>query len=315
MDLAAGIDPRLWAAVEHAYEARDYTATILDAVHFLGQLIRDRSGLESDGQALVGAAFGGANPVLKVNQLQTESDWNVQKGIESLLRGLYQAIRNPRSHQKHSDSLQSADAVVVFVNYVLQFVDGAKSPFEKAAFLARVFDTQFPENDRYAELLVSEVPPGQRFNILVEAYRTRESGRPSKLSYFFAHMLRSIGQEELSRFCDIISEDLKVTDSENSIRSVRQVLPDEHWPKLAEIARLRVESMFVASIRQGRYDSRIKKCEGGAFGTWAAGIERHFSLKDELEAALAEKLSSESDRERQYVLEFFFGRFPLCQHD
>jgi uncharacterized protein (TIGR02391 family) len=105
MDLAARVDTRLWSAVEHAYEARDYTATILDAIHFLGQLIRERSGLESDGQALVGAAFGGANPVLKVNQLQTESDWNVQRGIESLLRGLYQAIRNPRSHQKHSDSL------------------------------------------------------------------------------------------------------------------------------------------------------------------------------------------------------------------
>jgi hypothetical protein len=199
---------------------------------------------------------------------------------------------------------------VVFINYMLQFIDGAKSPFEKAAFLARVFDTQFPENEHYSELLVAEVPPGQRYNVLVEAYRTRESGRPGKLQYYFRHMLRAVSQDEVSRFCDIVSEELKVTDNESSIRSVRQLLPNEYWPKIAEIARLRVESMFIAAIRQGRYDSTNKRCEGGAFGTWAGGIEQHFVLEDELEGALAEKLGSESEKERRYVLEYFFRRLP-----
>src|SRR6266403_1765987 len=100
MDLESRIDKRLWNAIESSYQDRNYTTAILDSIHFVSQLIRDKSGLESDGQPLAGDAFGGPNPRLKVNSLQTESDRNVQKGVEALLRGLYQAIRNPRSHRQ-----------------------------------------------------------------------------------------------------------------------------------------------------------------------------------------------------------------------
>src|SRR4051794_10855132 len=96
---------------------------ILDGRHFLGQLIRDRSGLDGDGQSLVGSAFGGANPLLKVNQLQTDSDWNLQRGVEALLRGLYQAIRNPRSHAKFSDTQEDAQALLLFINYLIGIID------------------------------------------------------------------------------------------------------------------------------------------------------------------------------------------------
>ncbi len=64
MNLHAKITDELWGAVESAYERRDYAAAIIDAVHFLGDLIRDKAGLDSDGAALVGEAFGGPSPKL-----------------------------------------------------------------------------------------------------------------------------------------------------------------------------------------------------------------------------------------------------------
>ena len=42
-----------------------FTGAIQDSMYFLGDLIRDRSGLEGDGVALVGKAFGGRRPVLE----------------------------------------------------------------------------------------------------------------------------------------------------------------------------------------------------------------------------------------------------------
>src|SRR6185437_9889440 len=311
MELASRVDSRLWSAIESAYDGGNYTTAVLEAMHFLGQLIRDRSGLEGDGQSLVGAAFGGKTPVLKVNQLQTDSDWNVQHGIEQILRGLYQAVRNPRSHEKHTDTLESTEALILFINYLIALIDQAVSPFEKTAFLKRVFDAQFLENRRYAELLVAKIPPGQRYNVLIEAYRERKSGRVKKLAYFFAVLLKLLTTEQIERFCELVSEELSTTENEASIRFIRQILPDDYWLKLTEIARLRVEGMFISSIKEGTYDSTLGQCMAGAFGSWAGGIETYFLLKDELEKVLAEKLNSGVEEERSYVLQFFFGRLTV----
>ena len=82
MNLETRLDSRLWEAIQSSYEARNYTAAIIDAVYFLSDLIRGKTGLESDGAALAGEAFGGKSPKLRVNKLQSESDWGVQRGVE-----------------------------------------------------------------------------------------------------------------------------------------------------------------------------------------------------------------------------------------
>jgi Protein of unknown function (Hypoth_ymh) len=84
---------------------------------------------------------------------ETETDWSIQQGIEQILRGMYQALRNPRSHSKFSDTQEDADAIILFLNYILKQVDHSKSPFDRATFTRRLFDPLFPQNSRYAELL------------------------------------------------------------------------------------------------------------------------------------------------------------------
>ena len=118
-------------------------------------ILGGRSGLDSDGVALVGAAFGGSSPKLKVNRLQTESEQNVQRGVESLLRGIYQALRNPRSHGIVKDDERDAVAILIFVDYLLRVVDQSRSPFTIDAFVARVLDPDFVPKERYATLLVA----------------------------------------------------------------------------------------------------------------------------------------------------------------
>ena len=88
LNLEPRLDARLWRSVESSCQSGNFSAAILDSIHFLGELIREKSGLEGDGVALVGQAFGGKNPKLKLSRLQTETDWNIQNGVEQLLRGL-----------------------------------------------------------------------------------------------------------------------------------------------------------------------------------------------------------------------------------
>ncbi len=129
MNLETRLDQRLWDAVRTSIEARSFSAAVLDAIHALSDLIRGRSGLEGDGVALVGAAFGGSSPKLKVNRPQTESEQNTQKGIEALLRGVYQAIRNRRSHGTQQDDERDAVAIILFLDYLLRVVDQSWTPF------------------------------------------------------------------------------------------------------------------------------------------------------------------------------------------
>src|SRR5215510_3045405 len=115
MNLETSIRGDLWNAIRSSYESRNFSSAVLDAIHYLGDLIRERTALETDGATLIGQAFGGESPKLQVTKLRTESERNVQRGIEQILRGIYQGIRNPRSHEKHSDIEADAVAIIVFI--------------------------------------------------------------------------------------------------------------------------------------------------------------------------------------------------------
>jgi uncharacterized protein (TIGR02391 family) len=100
MNLETEINQDLWRSIRRSYETRQWSNAILDAIYFLSDALRTKTGLQSDGAALVGQALGGKNPKLRLNRLQTESEQSFQSGVEQLLRGIYSAFRNPRSHER-----------------------------------------------------------------------------------------------------------------------------------------------------------------------------------------------------------------------
>lgn len=306
MNLETRIDQRLWSAVQSSVGNRDYSGAILDAMHFVSDLLRERSGLESDGVALVGQALGGDSPKLKVNRLQSESDKNVQKGVAQLLMGLYTAIRNPRSHERHADKLDDAESIIVFIDYLVRIIDQSKSPFTKEAFMARVFDTDFVPEDRYAQLLVKEIPPRQRLDVFVGAYRAKDTGEGEKLAYFFTALYDALTGEERKQACEMISEELKTTDEESDLRLAIQLMPPSSWPTYDEAARMRAENRLLRSVGEGRYDSAQDRLRSGALGTWITHLGEHFGRVDELFDKLAAKLRAKDETQRGYVFKYFF---------
>jgi len=306
MNLEGKISERLWIEVKSNYEARNFTNAILDSIYFLSDLIREKTGLEADGVSLVGQAFGGKNPKLKINKLQTESEQNVQSGIEHILRGVYQAFRNPRSHEKFTDNQDDAASIIVFIDYLVKIIDQSKSPFSITDFVPRVFDLSFVTTERYSALLIEEIPVKQKLNVFLEVFRKRETGDCEKLKHFLLPLFEKLLPEEQAQVLDFVSDEFKTTDSESSIRTAIQVLRVDCWVNLSEVARMRIENKFISSVKDGRYIEAAKKCKGGAFGTWSTGLFAHFSLKNQMASALTLKLFSKDRMEQDYVFRFFF---------
>lgn len=117
MTIRNEIDIELWEAIQKNYDSENYTGAILDAVFRLTDTIRNKTGLEGDGVGLIGQAFGGDDPRIKLNKLQTDSEKDIQRGIQEILRGIYTGIRNPRSHDAMVDDKFSADSIIIFLNY------------------------------------------------------------------------------------------------------------------------------------------------------------------------------------------------------
>ena len=128
------VDIELWEVIQKNYDTENYTGAILDAIFKLTDTIRNKRGLEGDGASLIGQAFGGDDPRIKLNKLQTDSEKDIQKGIQDILRGIYTGIRNPRSHDSMADDKQSTDAIIIFINYLLRLIDQSKLRFNENDF-------------------------------------------------------------------------------------------------------------------------------------------------------------------------------------
>jgi len=310
MNIETKIDSRLWDAIRSSFENRNYTGSIQDSIYFLSDLIREKSGLEGDGTSLVGQAFGGSSPILKVNSLKTENDKNVQKGVEQLLRGLYQAVRNPRSHEKYADSEDDAISIILFINYLVRIIDKSKTPFLENIFISRVLDPSFVPKKRYAELLVNEIPEKKRMDIFYGVFRQLPNSDAQKLKYFFDALFDKVTEEEKREINNEVSDLLKTEEEIGNIRIIIQAFSDS-WPKLDEAARLRIENKLIDNIKEGRWDPKTNKCRSGAFGTWATNITQYFALKDDLLYVLTNKLDNPNRAEQDYVFRFFSR--TLCE--
>ena len=71
---------------------------VFEAAKGLAQRIRELSGADADGAALVDVVFSVDRPLLAVNTLKTETERSEHKGYAALLKGCFAAKRNPPAH-------------------------------------------------------------------------------------------------------------------------------------------------------------------------------------------------------------------------
>jgi len=304
MNLETNISEKLWNEIRSSYKDRRFSDSIKESIYFLSDIIRDKTGLSGDGVELIGKSFGGNNPILKINKFQTQTDKSQQTGLLHILNGIYELIRNPRSHGKVEDEESTANAVLLFINFLINIIDKSKTKFTETDYIERVFDPSFVESDRYAELLIKDIPIKKRLDIFITVYRKKESGDGKKLEYFFKHLIKKLSIDEKKQIYEIISDELKKTRSDKTIIRVFQILLPKYWKEINETARLRTENKIIKSIEDGRYTNE-KECTGGSLATWARDYFVNFCLIEELDSTIISKLDNYDREQQNYIFTYF----------
>jgi uncharacterized protein (TIGR02391 family) len=303
MNLETKIKEELWLEIRRSYAEERYSDAIKDAIMHLSEMIRSKSGADSDGVALVGQAFDGAVPRIRVTKLESESDRNVQSGISAILRGVYQAFRNPRAHGKIEDSVAEAEAIILFIDYLIGVIGKSKAQFSMTDCLNTVYDDAFVPSQAYSELVVSEIPPKHRSSVFIEAFEARDRGDANKSHYFFHALFKSMTVVELAEALGVISKALRTLSREDYARVIAIVRPED-WKNLDPIARLRAENLILETIENGEYSEAKSRCTSGGMGTWAREHLKHFSSKDRVFSVLLKGMLSDSKAKRAYVCRF-----------
>ncbi|MEJ7823295.1 MAG: TIGR02391 family protein [Chitinophagaceae bacterium] len=78
--------------------AQNYFHSVFEAVKSIAETIRQKSGLTSDGSELVDAAFSIRNPLIKINDLSSETQESEHKGFANLIKGVFGMFRNTTAH-------------------------------------------------------------------------------------------------------------------------------------------------------------------------------------------------------------------------
>jgi uncharacterized protein (TIGR02391 family) len=97
------LHPRIMASSYRQYRDGHYRESVFNAIVGIFDFVREKTGLDLDGAALVGEAFSLEHPLLAIGDLGTESGKNEQKGFIQILQGVYLGIRNPKAHTLTSD--------------------------------------------------------------------------------------------------------------------------------------------------------------------------------------------------------------------
>lgn len=77
----------------------NYFHAVFEAVKGLAQRIRDMTGVQADGAALIDRVFSIERPLLALSTPNSETEKSEHRGFAALLKGCFAAVRNPLAHE------------------------------------------------------------------------------------------------------------------------------------------------------------------------------------------------------------------------
>jgi hypothetical protein len=243
-----------------------------------------------------------------VNALQSETEKNIQRGTEQLLRGIYLSIRNPRSHEQFKDTQKDADAIIYFLDYLLRILNASKEAFTVEGFMASLADPEFVESKRYAELLIAELPANRRGDAILALFKSRATVELNKLWRVVSVLLSLLNEAQLAEYLTTVSDELRTASQDRAIRTALQMLTPELWPRISETTRLRIENKLIKNVESGKL-AESGKSSSGALGTWSNNFIKAFTLRKEAGKVLIKMLEGELER-RHYAGKFFMRYLP-----
>lgn len=315
MDIHSLIKDDVWEVIKNNYEKGSYTTSITNLMQYINEIVREKSELSLDNTKLMDAAFLGQNPKLKINKFQTDTEKDIQSGVGYLLKGLCLAIRNPRAHERFNDKKETADLIILFIDYILDFVRNSKQPALVEDWLEFVFNENFNSTKEYSDIVLKEIPEKKRYDLLVSIFRNREKAKKNSLNNLINKLINIIKPEELIEFYDNLNKELLYCSDNMNLKMFLNLFPPEKWVFIIPLAKLRVENMVKNSIENGikipinfgEFDEETEYvCNDlGELATWAVNHIKYFETNDDILQILGEKLSNSDFLVRDYVISYF----------
>jgi Protein of unknown function (Hypoth_ymh) len=130
MELKKEISRRLYQSIGEKYERGWYRDAILAAITCLEECIRAKANFErgqvlSNPEGCFDKAFSNLNPLIQINERTTAAHLYEQQGFAQIVLGIHQGIRTPRIHGELCDDEKSTQAIIVFIDYLIQRVQSA----------------------------------------------------------------------------------------------------------------------------------------------------------------------------------------------
>jgi uncharacterized protein (TIGR02391 family) len=118
------LHPEIERAISDLFKGGHYANAVEDACKVLDAMVRLRSGIhDASGTELMQRVFSPKNPILRFNDLESQSDQSEQQGMMFLYSGAMLAFRNPRAHQIIEDDAEKALEYIGLLSLLTKLLD------------------------------------------------------------------------------------------------------------------------------------------------------------------------------------------------
>lgn len=312
MNIETQITSELWASIASSYLAGNYTHAISDAMALITDTLRDKSGLDGDGDKLASKALWfdkdkkDKPPLIRINRLQTQTEQDTQKGLMLVLQGMYALIRNTRAHERMDDTKETADKIILFIDFLLSLLGTSQQSFTIQDFLDTVTEKYFVNNAEYMKELVDTIPIRKLGDTLIAIYRAKNWPQAENFVTAIRAIIARAGDDHISDFLAVVSEELMKVDKLSETALIIKILPDNLWPRLDKMARLRAENMFIQELSDARYIPVQKETNSPA-STWITSIMKYSALRLDLLSTIVKKLSHDDFNQHNFVANYLMS--------
>lgn len=303
-----------YKSIKLHYDKADYTEAVRDAMFFVSELVREKSGLyDKDGVKLFEAAFLGKNPALRINDGNSETENNIQEGIGFTLKGMTQMIRNPISHEKITISKSEADSILLFTNVIIKKIDNSSGKTLIENYMDIIGLQDFTSSREYSELLVARIPVKKRLELLFSIFEQRGVLKKAPLVNLITTLVDIISPTERKKLIELFDEKLLLCKPDDELAGFINIFFSNFKDDIDAICRLRIEDLVLKSVVGGNFEDQYDFSLGEEVdftnekGILAESIADNlllFQNKEEIIRAMYDKLTKNNSEERFVLTKF-----------
>ena len=162
----ASLHPNVRQVAEKYLDSDHAEVAIFEAFKAINNRVKEMTGIDEDGQSLMGRAMRDAEPQIQFADLSTETGRSIQAGFRFLFMGAVGGIRNPDAHEEFRPlSDEEAFEALSFASMLMRRLDSTVAPSR-------------PEGRHTVALRCLDGPPDASNSVKLQVYRVPDRALP-----------------------------------------------------------------------------------------------------------------------------------------